>query len=458
MTLRSNLVRLLAIAGVGALALPAAAEITVDNFQPGDVVRYPVVVLRGKAPGNSILAGRDLKNGINFPVMGGGYAATVELKPGVNMVAMKAGLDTMKIRIDYRPMKSPYTVRAVWLRASDEGDTYYAAAKGEQTKVREKFDVAMKLLQSFTAEAMNAAGYGRKTFPLELDKNGKVVVHFIASPKTGAELRAMENNASWFHIYDLMKSRFPEATNKWCVLFGWTGFDAQQKKWLGHYALGGGALGAFGSGSMTWWAPSLKELPKALSNPTVINPETQFEDSAYRRTAWANYSTALGAMIHEMGHTFGLPHSADPFSVMSRGFDHFNRTFFPMAPPHARQPDWATFKDDERSRWDPGFAARLNWSPFFQPDGNGGKTFVTTDAPSISLEGDEVIIRAPHGLRVWSAEHDARPQVFSEFKNNLPTVVRLVRADLRSKLDVKDSFRVVAVDNQGNQTSFDIKP
>ncbi len=45
----------------------------------------------------------------------------------------------------------------------------------------------------------------------------------------------------------------------------------------------------------------------------------------FRQYHWANYSTGLGASLHELGHTFDLAHT--PTGIMSRGFDDIYRTF-----------------------------------------------------------------------------------------------------------------------------------
>ena len=38
-------------------------------------------------------------------------------------------------------------------------------------------------------------------------------------------------------------------------------------------------------------------------------------------------SSTLGAVMHELLHTFGLPHVPDRLDVMSRGFDYLNRRY-----------------------------------------------------------------------------------------------------------------------------------
>ena len=40
---------------------------------------------------------------------------------------------------------------------------------------------------------------------------------------------------------------------------------------------------------------------------------------------WANYATGLGASLHELAHTFDLPHT--PTGIMARGFDDIYKVF-----------------------------------------------------------------------------------------------------------------------------------
>ena len=45
----------------------------------------------------------------------------------------------------------------------------------------------------------------------------------------------------------------------------------------------------------------------------------------HRGSYWANYSTTLGAAIHELGHCFDLAHT--PHGIMARGHDDMNHFF-----------------------------------------------------------------------------------------------------------------------------------
>ena len=145
-------------------------------------------------------------------------------------------------------------------------------------------------------------------------------------------------------------------------------------------ALGGGAQALFGGASMAWWPASFKDVPVKFADTFVIDPSLMFEDSGRRYTVWANVSTAYGAMLHELGHTFGLSHSADRFSVMSRGFDFLNRWFMAIEPPTKSESKGKTPSSEERMRWDPFSAALLNLNPWFQAD---GKQVPVGDGPVI---------------------------------------------------------------------------
>lgn len=440
--------------GLGLLVLASAgasAQVTIDNIEPGTVVRYPVVALRGTAADKNVAVGIEWKHAIRFPVLDGKWAGFVQLKKGPNMVLLQSGKAVVKFLLEYQPMTTPYRVATVYVMGSDSDPKYYSNQMGEKFPIVDKLDIAMKLLQSANAEAMNAAGYGRQTFNLEFDDAGKVVVHFVKVPKTAAELRAMDNNDSWGYLSDQIKNLFPGETTHWMAMLGVTAYDRTTAKVSGTYALGGGNQAVFGTGTMQWMPATWPDVPVQMANATVIETPTIFEDSAFRQTVWANVSTAYGAMLHELGHTFGLPHSHDPMSVMSRGFDHFDRWFTVSDPPSKKNPARVVF-GEERMKWDPFFAFELSLSPFFQPD---GKPVPEGDA-KITVDGDAITLESSDGIKGWGAHRDDEDDVWEKV-DNLPKKLVLSLKDLRARLKTEQEFTLVLVDGQGRQVSVSPK-
>lgn len=446
-----------ALPAILALGCPIAAfgELSIDNVAPGELVRYPVITLRGACSRDEFTYGLENAKPVKGETHNGRYVALVELKTGLNMVKVAAGPESVRIRIDYRPMKSKYRVCAVWYTSADEGIDYPYEKPGVKQRLEEKLDTALKMLQSFTAEAMAEAGYGRKTFALETDRAGKVLVHIVPSTRPAAELRAANNDRTWSEAYADIKRTIPEETNKYATVMAFSRWDPVARKAQGAFALGGGALGMIYGGTVSLWPNSITEVQSAFADATFVDPAKSYEDSAGRKTVWANVSTAYGAWLHEIGHTFGLPHAADRFAIMSRGFDHFNRRFMLFEPPVHDRDKGIDFTEMEVSHWDPFEAAQLNWSPWFQPDAT---PFDRSNAPTIKIEGDVITIHAEHGIRVAGAELDDRPPFFQEFlKPAPPTSLTFSLKELREKIHSEKGVRITVIDSEGNRTALDAK-
>ena len=62
-------------------------------------------------------------------------------------------------------------------------------------------------------------------------------------------------------------------------------------------------------------------------------------------------------LVHELGHTFDLPHSREPLDVMTRGFDRFNRVFTLVEPPSKLNHQPVRFAEHEAACFAPVSAA-----------------------------------------------------------------------------------------------------
>jgi hypothetical protein len=129
----------------------------------------------------------------------------------------------------------------------------------------------------------------------------------------------------------------------------------------------------------------------------VIDTKKYFSDSVGRHTFWATASTTIGAALHELGHTFGMPHSRNRHDIMTRGFDRFNRVFTLIEPPHARRKGSYEFKENEIAFWAGPSAAWLKFSRWFALD---EKDFIETNMTTITMERDSgnIVVKSAHGI------------------------------------------------------------
>src|SRR5262249_31611255 len=199
------------------------------------------------------------------------------------------------------------------------GSTVYETQKvNDPQDYQAKLDTALKLAQTFTAESLNDKGLGRKTFKLELDSEGKVIIHTIRAPESAAYYQARTENQIYSEIYDWIDQQFPMDTGKNLVVLAFTRYDQVKKQWLGDASLGGGGMALRGNIILFTCPSSLQDVPRALSDATRVGPSVG-RDASGRNTLWSLASSNLGVQLHEVAHTFDLDHSTDPLSIMSGG-------------------------------------------------------------------------------------------------------------------------------------------
>ena len=300
----------------------------------------------------------------------------------------------------------------------------------------------MKLLQCFTAERLHDLGFGRATFNLELDATGRVPVHVLKGDRPAAAEYALTDQAWWRSVDALVRRELPASGVKHVVVAAYTRFDPARRKVFGHTALGGGDLGLFGSAGMFAWPRRLDDVFATFSDATPIDGRLVHDDSAGRSTVWGIASTTLGAVLHELGHAFGLPHSTAPLDVMTRGFDRFNRVFSLVEPPGRGGASPTPFALDEAASFAPVSAAALKASPWFQPDA----PLPTGAAPTVTFDDAGATIRSKTGIRYVSLMRKGDAVAFRAFwdpAREPPGEVLLTAAELAPPHARFDAVRVV---------------
>ncbi|KAM3182392.1 hypothetical protein ACTXT7_012488 [Hymenolepis weldensis] len=212
-----------------------------------------------------------------------------------------------------------------------------------------RLGLAARLLQILTAETVYAETGNRRTFIFAGDlppsnyllrtpaSYSSAAVWCVKSKLNYREAQRLSAIELWEHIGRELDGFFPEDRNKakWLTVISCTEYrpligtetiplshEEAILRTKGYCALGTGGLALFGSGTLYTWPEKIEDLEFCLTNTQKVDRRKFLDDSAYRFTYWANYTTALGTMLHELGHCFDLDHT--PRGIMRRGGDDLN--------------------------------------------------------------------------------------------------------------------------------------
>ncbi len=436
----------------------APAPLRVLNFEDGDTIAYPVPLLRGAIDAGGPTALRIVNTSSDRPtreltalVHGGKFKALTELVPGPNRLLLCAGGHELALTLVYAPQKNPRVIRVFYLTDRDGDTAYQTTIEGDRQDFAAKLDTAFKLFQCFTAETLNDAGMGRATFNLELGTDGRVDVHVHKGERTAEEYYALDDGVWWSCMFDEIQRARPHPSAKNVAIPAYTRFDPTSKRVRGHTALGGGDFALFGGGALFTWPSTLADVFQAFADTRPVDGDRVHDDSAGRGTFWGLASTTMGAALHEAGHTLDLPHSSDPFDIMSRGFDHFNRFFTFVEPPSRGGGDSLVFVPDQAARFALHNATALRAHRWFALD---DRAFRDTNAPRLAYAENPggLKITAPNGLRFLGIDAGGDTVGHRAFWDGAaPTEFFLPAAEIPGAAAGNAHFRVT--DNEGLMAS-----
>lgn len=460
--MNSHFSRLIFTTVLSALCCSAGAGITVSNFKEGDEVRHSVVLIRGAVDGNVPVMVRQTGTGTPpktiTPLMAAGkFKALVELTPGQNLIEFQTQPPgaPLKLRLNLKPATDPHYVRLIWLTDKSGATDYATPEDGFPQNYEDRLRTAALALQCFTAERMFELGYGRRTFNLKTDNKGKVIVETIKAPKDADYYYSLTNDQQWWQeTNSYLNTRYPDPNVKNLVLAAFTRKDPETGKMKAHTALGGGNLGLFGSASVFSWPDSVEHIQTTFMNPATYDVTRVHDDSVGRKNYWGLASTTMGATLHEMSHSFGLPHCKEPRDIMTRGFDRLNRFFTFSEPFLGKEPK--QFTAESEAWFAPISAAFLRWSPWFQADSpRNGKE----EKPQIEFDDKKQIVefsgRTP--LRVAGFWEGGDIRSFSEFKEPAPKKISMTMEEINVLMEGKPLSKITVMDEAGRTASFDVK-
>jgi hypothetical protein len=436
-----------------------AAPIRITNYKAGETLRFPVPLIQGELADPALKAvtvvntssKRDTRE-MTGQALKGRFKALTELVPGENKLLIRAGKDELPLTLVFKPQTNTYIARVVYITDSSGKTEFQTPLPNDPQDFRGKLDTAMKIMQTFTAERMNDAGFGRRTFNLELGEDGRVLVHLLKGRGTIEHYRTLDGGQLYGEVAGELARKLPapKATNLVIPAFTW--FDANTKKALAHTALGGGNLALFGGGDLFCWPDRLADVQKAFMDETRVDPDRYFSDSVGRHTFWGTASTTIGAALHELGHTFDLPHSREVHDIMTRGHDRLNRFFTLIEPPHAGRKTPYAFKDAEIACWAPVSAGALAPCRFFAMD---QRTWSDQNKTGASLDSSGgVVIESDYVLR-YVGVYDHSPKyveaVYAVPVERDARQMKLSVADLSKRLD-PNRIELKIMDDQGLST------
>lgn len=319
---------------VGACSVMPATDAGCEllNFSDGEIISYRLPILYGQCPGgetslNITVAGKNY----TWPVEESYFKGAVLLERGENDICLQSSTGSVSATLHYEPEDNPKKIKTIYAIAANDDGQFLAApgVANDLETAKQIVSVQSLMMQSATAEMLYRATGTHQTYSLVEDDDGMPLIEVFEVRETRDELYAMEGLDIYYSLQEQLQT---EAQNnyKYLVIMGFSSYADGQM--LAHAALGGGNLGIFGGLHLHTCPRTIEEIPSRFSDDTQIDTDILPDDSAYRGSYWANCSTGMGASLHELGHTFGLPHT--DYGIMARGIDHFNRLFMLAEPGH----------------------------------------------------------------------------------------------------------------------------
>jgi len=356
--------------------------IAITNYTDGDEQNYPVALLRGTVSDvhGKYLIVENLSSDRSSRIMRttvykGQFKILVELVPGVNYLILSLGKARLEFVLHYKKSQNPYIVRAILLESRpDPGRQNVSQYPADSPPTSEesiadtiaRLQTALLLMQTMTAERFHDAGYGRRTFSLEFDSEGQIIVHHLQLPDTAIDYQNMPPVQLYQFVERQIQNQMPALKAKNLAIANFIRIPQKDREKMGQVALGGGNLALMDAKGLFCWPRTLNEVEDVFRDSEPVDAELFGRDSAYRNTRWGVAATTMGAALHELGHAFGLNHTPDPNDIMNRGFDHFNRVFLIVESPSAQNRQEVYFTREQESTFSPESIKTLLRSHWFQ--------------------------------------------------------------------------------------------
>ncbi|XP_065345154.1 uncharacterized protein LOC135942776 [Cloeon dipterum] len=318
------------------------SSIKISNLNNSEVLSYPLVMIKGQViepsgRASGVITAKMSTSNHDWPVVNGKFKILLLLEEGMNNIELIFESASVDLDLKFEPQARKFVVTPVYIVSSGHDGTFQGP-EGVDCSLEAalaRIKLGVQLLQSVVAEKLWEQGLGRRTFSIDCDP----VVH--SSSLTLEEAQKMSQDELWSHYgRDLVTKWGAEEarSRKFVAFLSCTRYEgAEQSQGLmhddilaltkGHAALGGGGLAIFGTGCLHTWPRHLEDVNLCFGDTTEVDQQLLMDDSGYRGTYGGCYSTTLGAVLHELCHTFDLGHTKK--GIMGRGFDRMDLIFSP---------------------------------------------------------------------------------------------------------------------------------
>lgn len=292
----------------------------------------------------------------------------VQLVSGKNQIRIKYCCETVSIVLEYFPVISENAVIPLYVICEDH-DGCFQAPPWESNNIEsacKRITLGSKLLQCVTAEKLYEHGLGRKSFFLNEE------CQVFKSQIKCQDARNMNQMQLWENVgREIMKSPIGSDHRKYLAFLSCTKYYGERFKQgitathddliemtEGYVALGGGGLALFGTACLYTWPENFDDVILRFEDSTPVNRTQFLDDSCYRGTLGACFSTTLGSVLHELFHTFDLGHTEE--GIMGRGFDNIYKVFT-----NSNSPNQSVDTGYEAQRT---FQDKIEFKEEFEPD------------------------------------------------------------------------------------------
>lgn len=259
----------------------------------------------------------------NAPAMG----ENAEPAPEAPASAARKGEDFTRLPVSWTVNpRDAATARAAWKtlgayhqgkpRSSRKLHVVYVTFKDRPALdgYRERYDHLLKNIQAYYADQMQANGFPPLTFQLDLDDQGKLVIHDAYVNKSMSEVNVQSSGPV---------SR--EAAKK---VLASKGIDIEKEHVLIVCQLPDGVGPYYGGGFShqgTGWTCDQEGL-----DPASFLDTEMMQGGRFKVTRGKNATIYIGGTAHELGHSFGLPHTGTGWDYPNAGdslMGHGNSTY-----------------------------------------------------------------------------------------------------------------------------------